>query len=157
MYSYIMASQPISMAYFTNPSHLSVSVYVSLLSLLGKGLVKCIPLFVVGKRLVNMYVHAAQNTCNNRRTVRRVCLWVCVCIPLSLLRNNSLKTFPRQRRIVGGVIFYAVRVVSKESRRSVLPRSSCFTGYNTDVELQTASTARLDLMAFKKIRFVRQS
>jgi hypothetical protein len=33
--------------------------------------------------------------------------------PLSFLGNNSLKTFPRQRRIVGGVVFYAVRVLSK--------------------------------------------
>jgi hypothetical protein len=42
-----------------------------------------------------------------------------LCI-LSLLGNNSIKTFPRQRRI-GGVVFYAVRVVSKENRRLILP------------------------------------
>jgi hypothetical protein len=35
-------------------------------------------------------------------------------IPLSLLGNKSVKTFPRQRRIIGSVVFYAVRVVSKE-------------------------------------------
>jgi hypothetical protein len=34
-------------------------------------------------------------------------------------------TFPRLRRIVGDVVFYAVHVVSKESRRLVLPRISC--------------------------------
>jgi hypothetical protein len=64
-----------------------VSACVSLLSLLGKGSVNC--------------------------------------IPLSLLGNNSVKTFPRQGRIVGRVVFYAIRVVSKESRRLVLPRTSC--------------------------------
>jgi hypothetical protein len=42
-----------------------------------------------------------------------------------LLCKNSVKTFPRQRRIVGGVVFYAVLDASKESRRLVLPRISC--------------------------------
>jgi hypothetical protein len=54
-----------------------------------------------------------------------MCLWVCQCIPLSLLGNNSVKTFPRQRRIVGGVVFYAVRVISKENGRLVLLRTAC--------------------------------
>jgi hypothetical protein len=49
-----------------------------------------------------------------------------LCIPLSLLGNNSVKTFLRQRKIVGGVVFNAVHVVSKESMRVVLPRTSCF-------------------------------
>jgi hypothetical protein len=44
--------------------------------------------------------------------------------PLSLLGNSLVKTFPRQRRIVGGVVFYAVHVVSKESRLLVLPETS---------------------------------
>jgi hypothetical protein len=47
-----------------------------------------------------------------------------LCIPLSLLGNGLVNTFPRQRRIVGGIVFYAVRVVSKEIRQSVLPRTS---------------------------------
>jgi hypothetical protein len=45
--------------------------------------------------------------------------------PLSLLGNNSVKTFPLQRRIVGGVVSYVALVVSEESMRLVLPRSSC--------------------------------
>jgi hypothetical protein len=45
--------------------------------------------------------------------------------PLSLLGNGSVKTFRRQWRIVGGEVFYAVRIVSKENRRLVLPRNSC--------------------------------
>jgi hypothetical protein len=32
------------------------------------------------------------------------------------------------RKNIGGVVFYAVRVVSKESRRLVLPRTSCWFG-----------------------------
>jgi hypothetical protein len=48
-----------------------------------------------------------------------VCLSV---IPLSLLGNISVMTFPRQRRIVGDVS-YALRVVSRESRWSVFPRT----------------------------------
>jgi hypothetical protein len=50
----------------------------------------------------------------------------CVCgsvypPPLSLLGNNHVKTFPRQQTIIAGVVFYAVPVVSKESRQLVLP------------------------------------
>jgi hypothetical protein len=40
---YIMATQPISMAYFINPSHQSVCVCVLFLSLLGKGFVHMFP------------------------------------------------------------------------------------------------------------------
>jgi hypothetical protein len=51
---------------------------------------------------------------------------VSVCVSLlPLLDNGSVKTFPRQRRIVGGVVFYAFRVVSKASRRLDRPRNSC--------------------------------
>jgi hypothetical protein len=42
-----------------------------------------------------------------------------VCVSLG---SGSINTFPQQRRIVGGV-FYSVRVVSKERRRLVLPRT----------------------------------
>jgi hypothetical protein len=50
---------------------------------------------------------------------RRVCG---LCIPLSLLGNISLKTCSQKRSIVGGVVFYAVRVVSQEIRQLVLTR-----------------------------------
>jgi hypothetical protein len=73
---------------------------------------------------------AATNTWHNRRNVGRVIfyavrvlanetLWIGV--PLSLQGNNEAKTFPRQRWIVGGVIFYPIRDVWKESRRLVFP------------------------------------
>jgi hypothetical protein len=44
---------------------------------------------------------------------------------MSLLGNNSIKTFPQLRRIVEGVVFYAVRVITKESR-NVVRRTACF-------------------------------
>jgi hypothetical protein len=122
--AYITAPEPNSTGCFINPSHQSVSVCVSLLSLLGKASVKCMPLFIARQRF-GKHVPAPTNTRNNRRIVGRACLWVRLCTPLSLLGNNSVKTFPQERRIVGGVVFYAVRVVSKESRRLVLPRTSC--------------------------------
>jgi hypothetical protein len=39
---------------------------------------------------------------------------LCLFIPLLFLGNGSVKTFPRQR-VIGGVVFCAVRVVSQES------------------------------------------
>jgi hypothetical protein len=97
-----------------------VSVSVSLLPSLRKGSVKCIPLFIARQRL-GKHVPVSTTTLNNRRTVGSVCL----CIPVSLLGHNSVKTFPRQLRIVGGVVFYAVRDVPMDSGRLVFPRTSC--------------------------------
>jgi hypothetical protein len=92
---YIMAPEHISTAYFINPSHDSLSA--------------CVPLLFARQQL-GKHVPAARNTRNNRIIVGRVSLWVCLCIPLSLLGNNQVKTFPWQRRIVG-VVFYAALVV----------------------------------------------
>jgi hypothetical protein len=44
--------------------------------------------------------------------------------PLSLQGNGYVNTFPWQRRTIGGVVLYAVHVISKESKRLVLPRNS---------------------------------
>jgi hypothetical protein len=99
---------PISTAYFINPSHQSVSVCVSVLSLQGNGSVKCIPHFRARQRL-DKHVSVATNAPNNRTIVGRAIFYavmyyktkVCgsVCVPLSLLGKNSVKTFLRQRRI----------------------------------------------------------
>jgi hypothetical protein len=51
---------------------------------------------------------------------------VCLCIPQALLGYSSVKTFSPQRKIIEGVVFRAIHVVSKERRRLVLPRTSCF-------------------------------
>jgi hypothetical protein len=50
-----MADEPTSTANFINPSHQSVSVCLSLLSLLGNGSVKCIPLSLLGKNSVKTF------------------------------------------------------------------------------------------------------
>jgi hypothetical protein len=49
-----------------------------------------------------------------------------VCIPLSLLGNGSVNTFPWRRRIVGSIVLCAVCAVSKEGRLVVLLRTSCY-------------------------------
>jgi hypothetical protein len=115
---YIMPLDPI-----TNPYQQSVCLMSIPLSRLGNGSVK---------------LHfGIEYTRNNERIIGRVVffavhvvseesLWVCLCIPLSLLGNGSVNTFQRQLRIVGGIVFYAGRVVSKEGRRLVLSRTSYY-------------------------------
>jgi hypothetical protein len=120
---YIMAPESISTAYFINPSHQYVCLYV--LSLLGKGLVKCIPPSIARQRH-GKHVPAEKKTHNDESIVGRVCLWVCRFISLSLLGNSSVKTSPRQQRIFGGLTLYALLVLTKESMRLVLPRASFF-------------------------------
>jgi hypothetical protein len=110
-----------------------VFVCVFLLKLLSKGSAKCIPPFGVRQR-IGKHVSAAANICNSRKnldasfSMQSVSYQMRICgsvYPLTLLCNNSVKTFPRQRRIVGGFVLYAVSVVSKEIRGLILPRTSC--------------------------------
>jgi hypothetical protein len=122
--TYIMASKPISTAYFINPSHQSVCLCVSFLSFLGKGYENCTPVLIakqrLRKRIPAAIIHA---------TVEELLdAWVCgrcLCIRLSLLGNSSVKLYPCQRRNVGGFVSCMVRVGSKEIRRLILPRTSC--------------------------------
>jgi hypothetical protein len=114
---YIMAPEPISTPYFKNP-RFSLCVCM------------CIPLSLLGKGSVNTFPRQEIHETIEERLDACVCVW----IPLSLLSNNSVKKFPRQRRIVGGVVFYAVLVASKESGRSVLPITSCL--YYSDEQLR---------------------
>jgi hypothetical protein len=93
----------------------------------------CIPLIVVRQRF-GRHITAATNTGNRRfvggvvlyaiRAVSKESLWTCLCIPQSLLGNESVNTFPRQRRIVGSVVLHHIHVLSKEIRLLVLPRTS---------------------------------
>jgi hypothetical protein len=55
---------------------------------------------------------------------RRACGSLSLCIPLQLQGNGSVNTFQRLRKIVRGVIFYTVRVLSKKSERLVLTTTS---------------------------------
>jgi hypothetical protein len=116
---YITTPEPISTAYFINPSHQSVCMYIS-------------P--TVARQRLGKHVPSAMNTRKNRKivghvifyavhTVSKESLWVCVSV-LIVARQRLDKHVPRQQRIVRGVVFYAVRVVSKESKRLVLPRTS---------------------------------
>jgi hypothetical protein len=87
---YIMAPEPISTSYFINPFRLCVCM--------------CITPSAARQRL-GKHVLEATNTCNNRKVVDHVVfcvvrvaskdsLWVCLCIPLSLLGNGSCKHVP---------------------------------------------------------------
>jgi hypothetical protein len=80
---------------------------------------------IVARQWLGKYVPAATNKRSNRRIVGCACLRVCLSPPITLLGNSSVKTLPLQRRIVGGVVFHVARVVSKESKRLLLPRTSC--------------------------------
>jgi hypothetical protein len=94
----------------------------------------CVSLLIVASQRLGEHIPPAKNTCKNWRTVGRVAVWslsyqrkVCGSVyPPSFLGNGSVNTFPRQRRIVGDVVFYAVRFVSKKSGRLVLPITSWF-------------------------------
>jgi hypothetical protein len=81
-------------------------------------------LLIVARQRLGKHIPVATNTRNNRRIVG-LHISMGLYILLSLLGNNSEMTFPQQQRFFGGVIFYAVSVVSKERRQLVLPRSSC--------------------------------
>jgi hypothetical protein len=77
-------------------------------------------------------VMAVINTASNRSSViSLLSLSVCMCISPIVARQWLGKHVPvatntrSSRRIVVRVIFYAIRVVSKESRRTVIPRTSC--------------------------------
>jgi hypothetical protein len=87
-----------------------VSVCVAFPSLLGKVSVNCIPPFISRQR-IGKHVPVATNTRSNRIIAGRVIfyavrilsmksLWVYVCIPLSLLGNNQVETFPRQQELL---------------------------------------------------------
>jgi hypothetical protein len=80
--TYIMAPELISAAYFINPSHQSVCLYMY-------------PTIAARQRL-RINVNAATNT------------------------------HAKLGKIVGRVVFYAVRLISKECRLSVLPVTSCY-------------------------------
>jgi hypothetical protein len=121
-----------------------VSVCASRPSFQGNGLGKCVPSFG-GRHRLGKHVPEATITGHSRRIIGPVIfcavrvlskenLWVCLCIFPSLLVNNLVKTFPRQRRIVAGVVFYVVHIVLKGSRRLVLSRTSFFFSLPSRIE-----------------------
>jgi hypothetical protein len=113
---YITALEPISKTYFINPSHYSLCLYV------------CPP--IVARQRLGKHIPMATNIRNNKRTVVCVVFFtiqvvskiVCGSVYPPIFARQPLGK--RQRSIVGGVVLYSVRVVSKESRRLVLTRTS---------------------------------
>jgi hypothetical protein len=100
---YIMATEPISTAYFTNPFHQSVCLHVypsyhcktraqssvSLHSLLGNSSVNTFPWQRIHTMIEELFgTHFLCSPCLIKEG-----LWVCLYMPLLLLRNNSVKTF----------------------------------------------------------------
>jgi hypothetical protein len=126
--SIIMAPERIWTVYFINVSHQCV----------------CLNVYVARQRL-DKTVTAATNTHATLKelldssffAVRVVwkSLWLCLCIPLSSLGNGSANMFPLQRGVGRGVVLYAVRVVLKDSRRSVLPSDNILVKLGSDVAL----------------------
>jgi hypothetical protein len=136
-----MALEPISTAYFIIAFHQSVCLYVYP------------PIFATQRLFKN--VTAATNTQSTieelldalfsmRSASYRRAVSVSV-YPISLLDNGSVNRFLRRRihndrRFFKGVVFYVLCVVSKKSRRLVLPRTSCLLFYT---ELQWQLTTNL--------------
>jgi hypothetical protein len=116
---FIMAPEAILTAYFVNPSHHSVCLYVYPPIVANQGLGKHGPATKnTRNRIVGSVVFYAIRAISND-------LWVCLHFTLFFLVNGSVNMFPRQRGIVRCVVFYAVRVVSKKIKQSVSPRTSC--------------------------------
>jgi hypothetical protein len=106
--------------YFLRKSLPSICVFVcvSVLSLLGNGSVKCIHPFGARQWLGKHFHTANEYTQQWKNYSMRHFLWGPCLIKggyvglsmylLSLLNNNSVKTFPRQRRIVEDALVYEV-------------------------------------------------
>jgi hypothetical protein len=91
---------------------------------LGNGSVRTLRLY---RRIVARVVFFAVSV------VSKESMWVCLCIPLSLLGNGLVNDFPRPRGIAGGVVFYANCFVPKRRRQLILPRTSCIYHYVSQV------------------------
>jgi hypothetical protein len=85
---YVMAPEPISTAYFINPSYQSVCLYVYPPIVARQKFGKVYPPFIARQRL-GKHITTVKNTRNSRRIVGRVCLWVSLCMLLSLLGKKA--------------------------------------------------------------------
>jgi hypothetical protein len=122
---YIMALELISLAYFLNPSHQSVYLYVY-------PPYRCLATARYTRSRGNEYAKQ-KRIVGSDSVLSEESLWISLCIRLSLEGIGSLNTSPQQRRIVAGIFFfYAICVVSKESTRLVFPRTFSLNMYNTN-------------------------
>jgi hypothetical protein len=82
---------------------------------------------------LGMYIMTPEPHLNGvlHKSLPPVCVSLCIS-NLSLIGNGSIKRYrdneytSNDKQIIGRVVFSAVRVVSKENRRLVLPRTPCF-------------------------------
>jgi hypothetical protein len=75
-----------------------------------------------------------------------------ICIPLSLPGNNPTMKFPRQRRIVGDVVFCAVHDMSRKVDEYPLHRNSCLiSDFEEDANDLTAFVSVLNCANFYSI------
>jgi hypothetical protein len=113
----------------------------------------CIPHIIATQRRCE-HVPAATNTRNKDELLdvsfsmlsmsSQTRVWESVFVsPVSLHGNGSVNTFLRQRRIVGGVVFCAFRVVSNESMLLVLPITSCYFMQNWNISSNKRITQRM--------------
>jgi hypothetical protein len=108
----IMAPQPISVAYFINPSHQSVCLYVyPRISFLGNGSVNTLP---------RQRVHETKKNYWTRRFLWRPCSFKVECVSFSAFPSVVARQKKCWRRR-----FVCGQWRIKESRRLVLPRTSC--------------------------------
>jgi hypothetical protein len=128
-----------------------VSVSVSVLSLLGKGSVKCILPVIVSQRF-RKQIPVARNTRSYRIIVGRVIfcevhvllkesLWVCTYIPILLLRNSSVN-ISTSTKIYWRHRFNAIYALWMENRLLVLPKISYSNYESKGPETYTGRTNR---------------
>jgi molybdenum cofactor biosynthesis enzyme len=85
---------------------------------------------------------------SSSRTLR-VCKTHCIS-----QQRRTVNTLPRQRKIVGGVIFYAVHVVSKESRLLVLTKFLVLILNNagTGMEFEVLTSVSIQILVVRLMR-----
>jgi hypothetical protein len=135
---YIMAPEPISTAYFVNPSRQFICMFI--------------PPFFARQRL-GKHVPAAKSTRNNRsdvwcvilcavRILSKESLWVCLCIPLPLLGNSSVNSFSGNGKLLE--VSFSMRSMSYKWKvgnyffPEVLVNQfiSCYIGFNDNCDYE---------------------
>jgi hypothetical protein len=105
---YVVAPQPILTEYLIPPISLCL----------------CLPAPLLGNIFPHQRLQKKKELLNAPFSLRYVScekfLRICLFFPISLIGKGSMNTFPRQRRMSGDVILYAIPVVSKKNRRVIL-------------------------------------
>jgi hypothetical protein len=122
---YIIAPGSISTAYFINPSQQSVCLYVCPPIVARQRLGAHVPMAInMHKRVKLFEASFSIRFVSYQRTLYRS-----VCVSTKVARQRFGKQVPAATKNYWKLRFYAVCVVPKESRRSVLTRTSCLYMY----------------------------